>query len=260
MRLVTTMLVNYLLIITTSMVSTFAIPVSSSPHRIISNQAWLAEVCIMKSSTTLSPCVAKSYYECHDSAGFTYNKECEAGTQYDESSRQLSGLSSSTKEEEQQQQQSIIDDPNINNLDLITPPDSHILKLMDSTKTNKTKRDEEDDVLLEKPDRAIISTLCNDYKKYGKKPYIRDPHSCIRYYKCMQGVQKEDDRLVAIWFECNNGYAYNENTGKCDRKNTLPKCIIEKNSGISIHISSSHLYFSMVGSWMVIISASVLFT
>ena len=70
------------------MVSTFAIPVSSSPHRIISNQAWLAEVCIMKSSTTLSPCVAKSYYECHDSAGFTYNKECEAGTQYDESSRQ----------------------------------------------------------------------------------------------------------------------------------------------------------------------------
>ncbi|KAG2217321.1 hypothetical protein INT45_003515 [Circinella minor] len=170
----------------------------------------------------------------------------------------VSGLSSSTKEEEQQQ--AIIDGHNINNFDLITPPNSHILKLMDSTKTNKTKRDEEE-VIVEKPDPAITSTLCNDYKKYGKKPYIRDPHSCIRYYKCMQGVQKEDnDRLVAIWFECNNGYAYNENTGKCDKKNTLPKCIIEKNSGISIHISSSHLYFSMVGSWIVIISASVLFT
>ena len=172
---------------------------------------------------------------------------------------EVSGLPNTTTKEKQAIG---LHDSNFN----ITPPsNSHILKLMGS-KSNKTKRAEQGEQDGEdKLDKGITATLCRDHLTNKGKPYVRDPNSCTRYYKCMQRASKEE-RYVTIWLECDDGYVYSEDAGNCAKPDTAPKCVVdkkkEKNSAISIIPSlplSSHPYSSIVASWVVIIFATLLF-
>ena len=149
----------------------------------------------------------------------------------------------------------------VNDIDISSHSHTLSSAFLKSKNHNKEKRADEVKNEEERPDTPITANLCIDFEKGGKNSF-RDPHSCTRYYKCMQNDdQEEEDRYDTSWFECNTGYSFDESAQKCVKENNVECTIQEKKKAKSSAVSlrgiptsplSCYSHFSIVALWMIV--------